>query len=115
MRYNRRIICTVPAPLGVIAAAVGKALDGDVGGEHSFRPLDATYDEQGNILTQPTKLITEAPCIEELAQTVPYLIANPAMLLATIELDFDNRFPDYPRPTLAEVEAFCAAATVEVL
>ena len=105
VRYCRRLICTVPAPLGVIAAAVGKAIDGDVGGEYSFQPHP----------DDATKLIADSPCAEDIAASVPYILANPAMLLATIERDLANRFPEYPRPTLEEVEAFCAAATVEVL
>ena len=113
--YTHRIICTIPAPLGVIGAAVGKALDPDVGGDKSFIPVDATYDEDGNILTQPTLLRVDTPCDEQLAQVVPYLLANPEFLLGTIELDFDNRFPEYPRPTLEDVQGFCNLATIEVL
>ena len=113
--YTHRLTCIIPAPLGVIGAAVGRALDPDTGGDKTFVPLDAKYDEAGNITKEPTKLwVSECPVIPELAESIPYLLANPGMLLASIERDFAARFPDVPVPTLAECVNFCSSAIVEI-
>jgi hypothetical protein len=114
--YTHTLTCIIPAPLGAIGAAVGRALDPDIGGDHTFVPLDAQYDEAGDITKQPTKLwVSNCPVIAEVAASIPYLLASPEMLLATIERDFATRFQDVPVPTLAECAEFCAAAVVEVL
>ena len=113
--YTHTLTCIIPAPLGAIGAAVGRALDPDTGGDRTFVPLDAQYDEAGNIAKEPTKLwVSACPVIAELAASIPYLLADPAALLASIERDFAARFPDAPIPTLAECAEFCAAATVEI-
>lgn len=113
--YTRRLTCIIQAPLGPIGVAVGRALDPDTGGDKTFVPLDAEYDETGSITKEPTKLwVSNCPVIAEVAASIPYLLASPEMLLATIERDFAARFPDVPVPTLAECEAFCAAASVEI-
>ena len=113
--YTHTLTCIIPAPLGVIGAAVGRALDPDCGGDHTFVPLDAEYDENGNITKQPTKLwVCACPVIPELAASIPYLLASPEMLLATIDRDFAARFPDVPVPTLAECEAFCTQCTITI-
>lgn len=114
--YTHALTCIIPAPLGAIGAAVGRALDPDTGGDRTFVPLDAEYDEVGNITKQPTKLrVSNCPVIAEVAASIPYLLSSPEMLLATIKRDFAARFPDVPVPPLAECAEFCAQATVEVL
>lgn len=115
-KYTHTLTCIIPAPLGPIGAAVGRALDPDTGGDKTFVPLDAEYDEAGNVTKEPTKLwVCVCPVTAEYAQVLPYLLSNPDALLGTIELDFAARFPDATVPTLAECEAFCAVAHVEVI
>lgn len=115
-RYTNTLTCIIPAPLGAIGAVVGRALDPDTGGDRTFVPLDAEYDADGKLTKQPTRLwVSDCPITAEYAQVLPYLLSTPAALLGTIQLDFAARFPDEPLPTLAECEAFCAAASVEVL
>ncbi len=114
--YTHRMTCIIPAPLGVIGAAVARAIDTDTGGAESFVPMDAEYGAEGNITKPPTKLwVSNCPVIERFAQAIPYLLSDPAALLATIELDLSLRFPEVVPPTLAEVQAFCAAASAEVV
>ena len=113
-KYTKVATCIVPAPLGIIAAAVGKALDPDVGGAKSFVPYDAKYDAKGVMTAQPTKLVTRTPVTAEYAAVLPYLLADPASLLATITLDRDTRWAGMVIPTLAEVTSFCASAVLTI-
>lgn len=113
--YTHTLTCIIPAPLGPIGAAVGRALDPDTGGDRTFVPYDAEYDEAGNITKEPTKLwVSACPVIAELAAGIPYLLSDPAALLGTIERDFAVRFPDAALPTLDECETFCNAVVLEV-
>lgn len=115
-RYTHTLTCIIPAPLGPIGAAVGRALDPDTGGDKTFVPLDAEYDDEGTLTKQPTKLwVCACPVEEKLALVIPHLLSTPLALRTTIEIDFALRFPDEVVPTLAECEAFCAQARVEVI
>lgn len=114
-KYTHTLTCIIPAPLGPIGAAVGRALDPDTGGDKTFVPMDAEYDEAGNITKQPTKLwACNCPVTTDLALGIPHLLSTPAALLGTIELDYSIRFPEIPRPTLTDCEEFCKVVEVTV-
>jgi hypothetical protein len=114
-RYTHTLTCIIPAPLGAIGAAVGRALDPDTGGDKTFIPMDAEYDAEGTLTKQPTKLwVSNCPVVADLAAGIPYLLSDPAALRGTIERDFAARFPSEIVPTLTECAAFCSAAIIEV-
>ena len=115
-RYTHALTCIIPAPIGPIGAHIGRALDPDTGGEHTFRPMDAEYDAEGGITKEPTKLwVCACPVVTELAETIPYLLANPEMLRDTIVRDYELRFPDVEPPSIEDVRAFCEASEVSVV
>ena len=101
--YDHLVIVTVPASLGGVAAAVGRALDPDVGGADSFVP-------------QPDGTLRAAAwSVREYAQALPYLVADPAALHASVVLDYQQRWPALSPPPLAAITDFCAAAELQII
>ena len=94
--YDSTLSISLPAELADIAAAVGRALDPDVGGADSF-----TLSEDGLTIS------TSTPCTSSFAQQAAYMLANPQALFAAVSQDYAARWADLVPPTLAECEAFC--------
>ena len=100
--YDHLVIVTVPASLGEVAAAVGRALDPDVGGAESFVP-------------QPDGTLRAAAwSVREYAQALPYLLADPVVLHATVELDYRQRWSVLDPPCLSDIKEFCRVAKMAI-
>lgn len=102
MNYTRQITITVPATFAETAAAIGRALDPDVGGADSFRPVADTAN-----------ISVTTPCTEQFAQQVPMMLADPNMLYQAVAADYAKRWTELIPPTLEECTAFCAAVIPE--
>ena len=96
--YNHTFSIRLSADVADIAAAIGRALDSDVGGDRSF-----TLSEDGLTIS------TSTPCTEAFAAQAQVMLTDPAMLHAAVAQDYAARWPDLTAPTLAECEAFIAA------
>lgn len=96
-----RVVVTCPLELAATASAIGRAMDIDVGGADSFIETDG-------VLTAQTW------ASEAFASMFQYLIASPQGLLMAVLADYESRWPGLEPPTLEAVQAFCAAATMEV-
>ncbi|HEY9211088.1 MAG TPA: hypothetical protein VIO56_06720 [Methylotenera sp.] len=96
MSYSERLIITVPADLADIASAIGRALDPDVGGEHSF------HDNGDGTITVDT------PCIPKFKQDAEFLMQHPELLHWKVMQDYASRWVELTSPTLKECQAFCA-------
>ncbi len=95
--YSERLIITVPASMSEIAAKIGKALDPDVGGEHSF------HDNGDGTITADT------PCVPEFKAYAEQLMHDANLLHDEISKAYADRWADLVPPTLEECEAFIAA------
>jgi len=102
-RFDAILTIRVPAALADLAAAIGRAMDPDVGGEHSFR------DDADN----PGMLVCETPCRSEFKAQAMQMLGNPALLYHAVTTDYAQRWPDLLPPTLAECEQFVGAASVD--
>jgi len=105
-----RVTVTVPVEQAATASAVGRAMDIDVGGEHSFVPVYAEYDEQGKPIGQPTSLQAKTWASEAFATMFQYLISNPTGLYMAVVSDYETRGSDLLAPTMQDIDAFCATA-----
>lgn len=111
MAYTKRITLTVPPALVSIAKRISRAMDPDVGGYEAFQPAT---DEEGQPI--PAAVVSYTTnCVPEFAQAIAFFKAAPALLHESVLRDYAARWPDLTPPTLAEVEAFCAGVTVEVI
>ena len=99
--YTTSLSISLPAELADIAAAIGRALDPDVGGADSFTLSD-------DALT----ISTSTPCTSAFAQQAAYMLANPQALHAAVSADYAARWADLVPPTLAECEQFCSGVIV---
>lgn len=102
MSWDRVVVCITPYPLSATAALVSQMLDSDTGGAESFGILASGTGE-----LPATHCIAHTRCDNDLAEVIPWLLDDPAALLASIERDFAIRFLDAAPPTLAEVQVFC--------
>jgi len=102
MTYSERLTITLPSALADIAASIGRALDPDAGGEHSF-----TLSEDKLTISCTT------PCEPEFKSQAEYMMLHPEALHAAVAADYATRWPDLPCPTLADCQAFCAAIVYE--
>lgn len=105
--YTERVTLTVPEALVGIAKQISRAMDPDVGGHEAFQPAT---DEEGNVIAGPVSYTTN--CVPEFAQALAFFKAQPALLHESVARDYAARWPDLTPPTLAEVEAFCAAVEI---
>ena len=96
--YNHTFSIRLNADVADIAAAIGRALDSDVGGDKSF-----TLSEDGLTIS------TSTPCTEAFYLQAQAMLTDPAMLHYAVSQDYATRWPDLVAPTLAECEAFIAA------
>ncbi|MCV5968526.1 hypothetical protein, partial [Lactococcus petauri] len=90
----------------VLADAIWRALDPDVGGGASFNILRA--DDQAGA----EYALTSALCTADFAGQAPYLIAHPPALHAVVAQNYAQRWEGIEPPSLTDVEAFCGAARV---
>ena len=95
--YDATLSISLPAELADIAAAIGRALDPDVGGADSF-----------TLSADELTISTSTPCTAEFAAQAAYMLAHPEALFAAVSQDYAARWADLA-PTLAECEAFCSA------
>ena len=106
--WNHNIICIVPLPLDAIAAHVGRALDGDVGGAESFGIRASASGQE-----PATHLVLATPCNADFAQAAPWLLDAEA-LRGTIQRDYAARWPDLAVPSLTKVKSFVNQAVLVV-
>ena len=95
--YDATLSIMLPAELSDIAAAIGRALDPDVGGADSF-----------TLSSDALTISTSTPCTSEFAAQAAYMLVHPEALHAAVSADYAARWADLVPPTLAECEAFCA-------
>lgn len=112
MSYDAALTITIPASLYDVAKAIARAMDPDVGGYESYGPR-THMDAEGNEYTPDTYTMS-TPCRAEFKQQAIYLMANPTALHQAVSADYATRWPDHVPPTLAECEAFCAGAVIEM-
>lgn len=110
MSYSATFESRVPAHLYRIACAIAKALDTDQHGERNYGP--ETRQDEAGIDYIPAFYASTVPCTPEFADQALVLIAQPAMLHATVAKAYADRWPDLVPPTLADCEAFCAGVVV---
>ena len=99
--YAETLSIKLPAELAPIAAAIGRALDPDVGGADSF-----TLSSDGLTIS------TSTPCTAAFAQQAEYMLGHPEALFAAVSADYAARWADLVPPTLTECEAFCSGVIV---
>jgi len=112
MSYRVTVSC--PVELAAVASAVGRALDIDVGGEHSFVPVYDAYDNQGRPVGQPASLQAQTWASEAFAGMFQYLLGNPQGLHMAVAADYATRWPSLTPPDLPAIEAFCQAAGMTI-
>ena len=100
--YSESLTIVLPAELAEIAARIARAMDNDVGGEHSFAPA-----EDGKTISCTT------PCEPHFLAQAEYMMLHPEALHAAVSADYATRWPDLPCPTLADCQSFCAAIVYE--
>ena len=96
--YNHTFSIRLSADVAPIAAAIGRALDSDVGGDKSF-----VLSEDGLTIS------TSTPCTEAFYTQAQAMLTDPAMLHAAVSQDYSARWSDLTPPTLAECEQFIGA------
>lgn len=98
MTYSERMTITLPAAMAEIAASIGRAMDSDVGGAHSF-----ALSEDGKTISCTT------PCEPHFLAQAEYMMVHPEALFAAVTADYATRWPDLKAPTLADCKAFCTS------
>lgn len=109
MSYTHAVKIKLPVAMADIAAAIGRALDPDAGGDKSFSRDVTGADAEGLLIFGDT-ISTSTPCTEEFHAQATYMLANPQALHAAVSADYAARWADLVPPTLEECEAFCAGA-----
>lgn len=111
--YSETITMTVPAALAAVAAAVGRAMDPDVGGAQSFRHPVTGYDAGGTPILDASTLTTTTACTPGFKAQAIAMLAAPALLFAACQADYAMRWPGFEPPSLDDCQAFCAALQIE--
>ena len=96
--YDATLSISLPAALAPIAAAIGRALDPDVGGADSF-----------TLSSDELTISTSTPCTSAFAAQAAYMLGHPESLHAAVSADYAARWADLVPPTLEECEQFCSA------
>lgn len=97
MKYDHQISITLPVALADIAAAIGRAMDYDTGGDKSFM-----LSEDGLTINVTT------PCTEVFYMQVQAMLANPALLYTAVAQDYATRWTEFTAPTLEQCQQFVA-------
>ena len=111
MSYTHTVKIKLPVAMADIAAAIGRALDPDTGGDKSFSRDVTGADAEGLPIFGDT-ISTSTPCTEEFHAQATYMLANPQALHAAVSADYAARWADLVPPTLKECEQFCAGVIV---
>lgn len=98
-----QITLKIPPKSLITAKLVAQCFDPDLGGYDSFEPIDDAGMH-----------VCRVDVSDEYAAAFPMFKLHPTLLHQSIEQDFSQRFPDAPVPTLADVDAFCAALVIEI-
>jgi hypothetical protein len=101
MSYNQTLTIRCPIELADTAAAIGRALDPDTGGDKSFLEVEG-------------ELVASTRCTEEFKAQAIAMLSDPAMLHGAVSADYASRWADLVPPTLAECQSFCAVATIDM-
>lgn len=109
--YTDTITMKLPLELASVAAAVGRALDPDVGGADSFHRIVGRYD--GEIPIYGEILICSTLCTAEFKKQAEFMLTHPEVLFTACIEDYNRRWPEFTPPTLEECAAFCQAVTIE--
>ena len=99
--YPETLGLSVPADLVATAAAIGRALDPDVGGADSFHA-----DPGGETISMMTR------CTPEFKAQAIGLLADPTALWEAVKADYARRWDGLTPPTPEECQAFCAVAKI---
>jgi len=106
--YSATLTITIPIAQRETGKRISRALDADIGGYEAFtRGLDA--DMQPCELADAIYVIYSSPCAQDLAGSLDYLLATPAVLQQMVQADYQQRWPDFEAPSLDEVTSFCAS------
>jgi len=109
--YTEQIRMTLPLGLEAIAAAIGRALDPDVGGAESWSRFITGYDGMNPIYGDV--LICQSLCTPAFKQQALAMSAAPDLLHAACAADYAARWTEHTPPTLEDCQAFCAAVVIE--
>lgn len=97
----RRVIFTIPAALHLIAKQISRSFDPDIGGYDGFSTgLSADGSEP------ITHYGYACYCTDSFTDAIPAMIADPSILKASIDTDYEARWPEFTAPTLEECTAF---------
>jgi hypothetical protein len=110
MSYTARLTVTIPPDLIDIGRKITRALDPDLGGAESWMAIRYTGDETA----EPDCYIADTPCTEEFKAQAEAMLADPAILHAAVEMDYEARWPQFDAPTFEECIEFCSGAVVGV-
>jgi len=106
--YSATLTITIPIAQRETGKRISRALDADSGGYAAFAQfLDAAMlpcDEPDAVYTTYS-----SPCSQALADSMPYLLANPAVLQGMVAEDYALRWAECDVPTVSEIEVFCAS------
>lgn len=108
MSYTERLTVTIPPDLIDIGRKITRALDPDLGGYDSWTPVRYTGDETAS----PDCYVADTPCTPEFKAQAEAMLADPAILHAAVEMDYEARWPDLVPPTFEECIDFCDGAMV---
>lgn len=110
--YTSQITMTLPLALASIAAAIGRALDPDVGGAESFHRVVTGYQDDETPTFGDT-LVCSTLCTPEFRAQAEAMAAQPELLFQACKADYAMRWPDLEPPSLADCQAFCSAVQIE--
>ena len=109
MSYTARMTVTIPPELLEIGRRITRALDVDLGGYDSWMPIhDTPSDPDSPIVSY----VADTPCTEEFKAQAEAMLADPAILHAAVEMDYEARWPTFDAPTFEECIDFCSGAVV---
>ena len=111
MSYTHTVKIKLPVAMADIAAAIGRALDPDTGGDKSFS-RDITGTNAEGLPIYGDTISTSTPCTEAFSTQAMYMLTHPEALHAAVSADYAARWADLVPPTLAECEQFCAGVIV---
>lgn len=109
--YSATLTITIPTAQRETGKRISRALDADTFGYGAFSQfLDASFlpcDE-----SEAVYATYSSPCSQELAASMPYLLANPAVLQGMVAEDYALRWAECEVPTVAEITEFCSSVVL---
>ena len=111
MSYTHTAKIKLPVDMADIAAAIGRALDPDTGGDKSFS-RDITGTNAEGLPIYGDTISTSTPCTEEFHAQAEYMLTHTQALHTAVSADYAARWGEFGVPTLAECEQFCAGVIV---